>query len=52
MYKTLSKFTVISLIASQICLANDSKTTTLDEIKVSANKIEEYPRCSTKYKCC
>ncbi|WP_026803182.1 TonB-dependent receptor [Aliarcobacter lanthieri] len=41
MYKTLSKFTVISLIASQICLANDSKTTTLDEIKVSANKIEE-----------
>ncbi|WP_418186962.1 TonB-dependent receptor [Aliarcobacter lanthieri] len=41
MYKVLSRFTVISLIASQICLANDSKTTTLDEIKVSANKIEE-----------
>ncbi|MDK2063397.1 TonB-dependent receptor [Aliarcobacter butzleri] len=41
MYKTLSKFTIMSLIASQICLANESKTTTLEEITVSANKMEE-----------
>lgn len=41
MYKTFTKFTIISLIASQICLANESKTTTLEEITVSANKMEE-----------
>lgn len=41
MYKTFTKFTIISLITSQICLANEQKTTTLDEITVSANKMEE-----------